>query len=333
MGRHIPAALLEQIQQDATTMTLIMRVDPVSPGYPSYGVTLLDQDVTYDDGDGLLVYGAAVGMQPTAILFNADLSVDNAEATSLLPEYPEYEIPVSEADIRSGAYDFARARLMQLNFADTSMGHVTLWEGTIGQVSINSDGLSFVTELRGLAAQLKQSLCEKDSLTCRATFGSGAFGSGVETEERFPCGFDASGLWEEATVSAVTDEVTLAFTVAPFTMDADELSPGLVRFLTGENAGRTYEIDSNTSGGQLTLQFEADYPIGVGDTLEYRRDCNKQARDEDKGCRFFFGDDWVLHFRGEPDIPIGDAGQLEVPGASSSPGRGGVTYEPLDGDD
>lgn len=29
-----------------------------------------------------------------------------------------------------------------------------------------------------------------------------------------------------------------------------------------------------------------------------------------------WGADWVLHFRGEPDIPIGDAGKMETPGAS-----------------
>lgn len=330
MGRHIPVALQSHLQGSMLTTCFLLRITPADSRYPGYGVTSLDRDVSYDDGDGALTYLAAVGMEPAAMVFSQDLSVDNSESHSLLPEF---DVPISEADIRAGAYDFARGRLMQVNFEDLTMGHVTLWEGTIGEVSMRSDGLSFVTELRGLAAQLKQSLCEKDSLTCRATFGSGAFGSGAETEERFPCGFDASALWASATVSAVTDEVTLAFTVTPFAMDADELSPGLVSFLTGENAGRTYEIDSNTSGGKLTLQFEADYPIGVGDTLEYRRDCNKQARDEDKGCRFFFGDDWVLHFRGEPDIPIGDAGQLEVPGASSSPGRGGVTYEPLDGDD
>jgi len=329
MGRHIPVALQSHLDESGNTTCLLLRISPQTPGFPNYGVTSLDSDVVYDDGDGELTYLAAVGMQPTAVEFRGDLSVDNAEATSLLPEF---EIPVNEADIRAGVYDFARFSLYQVNYEDLTQGHVTLQEGTIGQVTIDANGLSFVNELRGLVAQLKQSVCEKDSLTCRAQFGSQPIGSVVPGPQvrRGWCGFDATTILKTGTVIEVGLENTVSFRVTPdVDWSVNSFSPGSVKFLTGMNAGRSFEVDSNTADGWFALRFDAAFPIADGDTLEYRADCNKHARDASKGCKRWFPSDWVLHFRGEPDIPIGDAGSMETPGASSGPGQGAPTFEQL----
>lgn len=329
MGRNIPIALQDHLDQDATTTCRLLRIQPVTPGYAAYGVTDLDQDVIYDDGNGPLLYHAAIGSQPTALKGSSDLSVDNAESQSLMPEF---DVPIREEDIRAGVYDYSTYALYLVNYKDLSAGHVQLAGGTTGEVTIDADGLSFVNELRGLSAKLKQSICQKDSLSCRATFGSQPHPTIIAGPlEKFPCGVDATALLVSGTVTAVGLENTLTFTVSPFTMDADELNPGMVFWQTGQNAGRSNEIDTNTSGGVITLSIETDWPIQIGDTLEYRVDCNKLPRDEVKGCKapIRWGDDWVLHFRGEPDIPIGDAGAMETPGASSGPGMGGSTFIPI----
>jgi len=325
MGREIPVQLQDHLDGDATTTCLILRIDPQQPNVPGYGVTTLDVDVTYDDGDGPRLYSAAVGAQATVTQSNSSLSVDNAEAQSLMPEF---DVPISEADIRAGSYDFARFKLRLIDYKNPT-GHVTLQEGTLGQVTIDDTGLSFVNELRGLSAELKQSICEKDSLTCRAIFGSQAEGdSSGAPIERFPCGVDAQALLVSGTVTSVGLENTLTFTVGGFTMAEDELNPGMTFWVTGENAGKSYEIDTNTAGGEITLAHETAWPIQVGDQLLYRVDCNKQARDTVKGCKasIRWGALWIRHFRGEPDIPIGDAGAMETPGASSAPGSGGATW-------
>lgn len=329
MPRFIPIQLKAHLQQDATTTCLLLRIDPVDPSAVSYGVTTLDRPVTYDDGISELIYSAAVGSQPSALQATSNLAVDNAESVSLLPEF---DVPISEQDIRAGVYDFARFNLYLVNYKDLSQGHILLRAGTLGRITIDDDGLSFVNELRGLSAELKQSLCEKDSLTCRATFGSQPEGSSTPGPiERFPCGVDATALLVSATVTSVGLENTLTFTVSGFTMGANELNPGMVFWSTGLNAGRSNEIDTNTAGGEITLSHETDWPIQIGDTLEYRVDCNRFPRDTDKGCAaaIRWGTDWVLHFRGEPDIPIGDAGAMETPGASSAPGSGGSTFQPF----
>lgn len=329
MGRYIPLALKEHLQGQCQTTCYLIRIDPVQPGYASYGITSLDRDVVYDDGNGELTYSAAVGAQPTALQSSADLSVDNAESSSLMPEF---DVPVSEEEIRAGAYDYAEFSLYLVNYEDLSQGHVTLRAGTLGRITIDANGLSFINEHRGLSAPLKQSVCEKDSLTCRATFGSQPAGSATPGPvERFPCGVDAAALLVSGTVTAVGLENALTYTVGSFTMGEDELAPGIWLWTTGDNAGRTYEIESNTAGGEITLAHEMAFAAQVGDQGQYRPDCNKQARDTVKGCAaaIRWGAEWPLHVRAEPDIPIGDAGAMETPGASSSPGSGGSTYQPF----
>lgn len=330
MPRAIPLALLDHLAGPVTSTCYLLRIEPVTPGYAAYGVTSLDRNVVFSDVDGELTYYAAVGVQPSALQGGAALAVDNATGAGLLPEY---DLPfLSEADIRAGVYDFARFRLYLVNYEDLTMGAALLRAGTIGRVTIDDDGLSTVTELRGLSAELKQSICQKDSLTCRATFGSQRAGSLTPGPvEMFPCEVDATALLIDGEVTAVGLENTVEFTVGGFTLDADALNPGMVFWVTGDNAGRANEIDTNTDAGIITLAHETDWPIAVGDTLQYRIDCNKQARDAAKGCKSAerWGDEWVLHFRGEPDIPIGDAGAMETPGASSAPGQGGMTQVPF----
>lgn len=332
MPRQIPILLEQHLQQEQTTTCLLLKIVPVTPGFASYGITSLDRDVVYDDGSGQMTYLAAVGMVPAAVQQTADLAVNNTEVPSLLPEF---DIPIREQDIRAGVYDFAKFSLMLVNYADLSQGHVTLHSGTVGEVTIQDDGLSFVNELRGLSAKLKQSVCSKDSLSCRAIFGSHPPGSGVPGKivYRDWCGFNAESLLRDAIVQSVGLETNRTFSVE---VDSgwgdDSLNPGVVVWTSGLNAGRTYEIESNTAGGQISLAFETSFPIQAGDELQYREDCSKMARDAEKGCAHWFGNDWVLHFRGEPDIPIGDAGSIETPGASSGPGQGGSTFEPLNDD-
>lgn len=329
-SRYIPPALAQHLAGDMTTVCWLLRVIPVTPGYASYGITELDQDVRYDDGGGELLYSAAIGMVPAAVLQTAGLEVNNTELPALLPEY---DVPISEVDIRAGVYDFATFVLYLVNWSDLSMGHCILHAGSLGQVSINADGLSFVNELRGLAAKLKQSVCSKDSLTCRAIFGSQPPGSATPGPQvaRDWCGYAAEGELQAGVVGSVGLENTRTFTVSDASgWTVDMLAPGIVIWDTGLNAGRTYEVEGNDVGGQIDLAFETAFPINVGDQLRYRPDCTKGARDEEKGCKFWFGSEWVLHFRGEPDIPVGDASALATPGASSGPGQGGRTTQPME---
>lgn len=309
--RLIPAQLLDHLSQDETTTCHLIKVTPVTVGYAPYGVTSLNRDLVYQGQ----LYSAAIGMNGAAIATSSNMSVNNTEAASLLPEF---DVPISEADVRAGIYDYADFELMLVNYEDLSQGHTTLLAGKLGQITVNQDGLSIVNELRGLAAELKQSVCQKDSLTCRAIFGSQPIGSPIPGPQvRIDwCGYDATNLLVEAAVEEVGLEGNRTFRVYDSGLPAGYLSPGMAFWITGANAGRGMEIEDNDDDGNITLAYETPFQIQVGDLVQYRRDCNKQARDEEKGCKSHWVTEWVLHFRGEPDIPIGDAGVAETPFAS-----------------
>lgn len=188
MGRPISISLQDHLRSNATTTCLLMWITPRTPGYSGYGVAMLDRTVRYDHGTGERPYSAIIGFQPTTILQTSDLAVSNAEATGLMPEF---DVPVSEEDIIAGVYDFAEFEVYLVDYEALVPGSgLVVAGGTLGRVTVQDIGLSIVNELRGLTDPLKQSLCQKDSLTCRAIFGSGAIGSGADVEELFPCGFD-----------------------------------------------------------------------------------------------------------------------------------------------
>lgn len=92
-----------------------------------------------------------------------------------------------------------------------------------------------------------------------------------------------------------------------------------MRWLTGRNAGRENEVDEfEEDGGVQTigLTFPTMFPIEAADTFEFRDDCPHTVT----ACKA--RGNWANH-RGEPNIPVGDAGQASVPGASAGIGTGG----------
>jgi uncharacterized phage protein (TIGR02218 family) len=322
MGRHIPIELADHLAGDATTTTLLIRVDPRTPGFSPFGATYTNRDIRYDDGGGELEYLGYVGMQPSSLLTSGNLSVDNAEVEGLLPEY---EFPITERDIQAGVYDFARFYLYLVNYDDLTPGrHIELKRGTLGRMR-TKDGLSFWEELRGLSQPLKQTICSRDSLTCRARLGSQPLGTpGADYTEREYCGIDLSvGYWEPGEVLAPSAEVHYGFTtvdplIVPSGSDVPNyLAPGMVRWTSGANAGTENEIEANGEES-ISLAFRTKFPIQAGDQFDYRRDCNKHARDADKGCPSHWGPLWIEHIQSEPDIPIADGLVSAVPGGTTT---------------
>ena len=335
MGRSIPIQLQDALDSGASTLTMLLKVNPVRPGFSAYGVSGTNREIVYDDGGGPISYGAAIGMVPSNLQSTPNLSVDNADFQHLVPEY---DVPISEEDIRAGVYDYAEFTLMLVDYENLSAGHVVVHYGNLGQLRIK-DGLSYWNELFGLSKQLKQSICARYSRTCPAIFGSQPKGTpgSVVTEEKY-CGFDAEALFEPFEVTSVGDEPTVQFTDALLPWDsngptADYYHRGMVRWTSGLNAGREYEVEGNTVGGAVTTMFAMGYPAQIGDQGLIRRGCNKIARDSERGCMHWFGAEWTIHFRGQSNIPLGDALANSVPGGNAGPGDFGGAQTPAEGAD
>lgn len=259
-----------------------------------FGYTDLDVDVTYNDGNGDLVYEASRGFMPSAIQIDGGLTVQNADLTGIIATL---DTGIDKDTIRSGRLDGAFVRIYQVNYADLSQGHEWLGYGNLGEVTYQ-DG-QYVAEFRSRSQILKQiNVCQAYSLTCRAQYGDIRCGKPLE--------------WVEGVVTAQAEEYTLSFVDSELAQPDGYFVPGIVEFLTGENAGRSMEVTA-FSGGIVSLILPVYYPIAVGDAYRIRIDCNKHP--DTSGCKDSrrWADEWWAHFRGEPNIPVGDA--VQTPGA------------------
>ncbi|MGJ7497456.1 DUF2163 domain-containing protein [Variovorax sp. RT4R15] len=317
--RDVPVALQAHLDGGVCTTAFLVRIEPVTAGYSAFGITSLDRDVVYDDGDGEITYLSAIGMVPSAIASASDMSVDNSTAEHLIPEF---DIPFSDAELTAGILDFAWYSRYLVNYEDLTMGHVVVEHGQCGEMR-NLQGMTFTSEMTSLSKLLKQSIVEKDSLTCRATFGSKPIGTpDADIVERFPCGKDYT--WVDGEVLTVGAESNRTFT-ASISGATGTYTPGMVKWVEGANAGRQSEVEEFTAGATVDLAFETMFPIQVGDTFQIRRDCTKWV-EGDNGCKDHFGEpEWKLHYRGEPYIPVADADQINTPGATVGAGLGGST--------
>lgn len=314
--RTVPALLQAHLNSGATTVTVLMRIEPAAPGYAVVGCTQLDRDVVYDDGAGEVTYAATTALTPSNLQSTASMGVDNGEFQHLLPEG---DMGISEKDLNSGAYDFAKYKLYLVNYEDLTMGHVLIGSGTLGQIRVE-DGLTFWTEATSTSKALKTQVTQKGSRTCRAIFGSQPLGTpgGVVTE-RFPCGKDLTDLWQAFEVEAVGLESNRMFTAADWTAPERTFVPGMLRWTAGANQGRSYEVEVQGATGNIELAFETMFPIQAGDTFEIRPDCTKW-KDGANGCKSHFGDQWTLHYRGEPNMKPQDGNTVLVPGIAISSG-------------
>ena len=314
MSKAIPATLLPDYSEDATTFCLITRV--LTKNNVLYGFTDLDADVEYDpsvvdpegtgDDWGLAVHRSENGFTPSRVQASADLSVDNAELAGLV-----MDAGITEAQIRAGLFDYAKVRIYRVNYMDLTKGHELVQSGTAGETRFSANGRR--TEFRSLTQQLKQPISPAYSQTCRAQFGSMPIGTDDGSfEEEHPCG--KAFTWVSGTITSIGSNARRIFSDSALTQATGFFSPGVVEILDGPNAGVQMEVDDFTADA-FTLALQLPYALTVGTAYRARQDCSKIHDDADHGCLYHWGADWVYHFQGEPDIPVADGGANMIPGA------------------
>jgi uncharacterized phage protein (TIGR02218 family) len=302
--RNIPVNLQTQLDQAGTTLTNLLKIQ-ASDGR-LIGLTVHDQEIDFNDGTLLTYYPA---INSSAIKAGANLEVDNTDTMMLLDVTGTF----TAKELEAGILDSGRFWVYRVNWADLTDGFALTHFGTTGKAKTR-DNTSGVIELHGLSKSLKQNFVKPYSITCRAVFGS------QDGTDLFACNFDASGLRVGGVVDTVDiDEPDRLFTGTYPTVNGPNgllpFAPGLVGWLTGNNAGAVIEIEAETTGS-VELKFPMAYDIVVGDTFTIRPDCGKKWQDD---CIDKF--DNALNFRGEPLIPLGEEAPAERPGANI-PGYG-----------
>lgn len=323
-ARTISPELQAHLNTRTTSLTALIKITPRDPNYPPVGMAKLDRDVVYDDGGGNTTYHAMVGIVMENMRSTSSMEVGNSLSEHLIPA-ASFSIDLDEKLIRAGVYDYAHYTVYIVNYEDLSMGHFIppAGFGQVGQLSVDDRGMGFRMEMTDATKQLKQTIVEKDSISCRAIYGSQPFGTGGGVvEERFPCG--ATLYWSSTqTVDAVGVENTLSFTASALGAVDNAFVPGMLEWITGDNAGRSISVSTQDSSGDITLSMPTMFPIQIGDTFRIRHDCTKWVYGV-HGCQDNFSEvsptEWKLHYRGEPFIPISDADSTNTPGATVGTG-------------
>lgn len=304
--RIIPSGMVANLMDAAPRWAFGVKIMPVAPGVPVLGLTNWDVDLVITDLDGPLTYKAKRGYNSYATASTADLAVDNSEMEFLIAEFDVDGI-TSEA-MRTGKYDGAKFIQYIVNPYDIAAGKAIISSGYIGRMK-NLDGLVAVLEARSLTQVLKQqSIIELGSNNCRAQFGDAR------------CQYPVETLWDGGEVDAVGLETDREFTLigSGISEEDDFYVPGKVKFLTGGNAGREFEVESYVAG-VVTLMFPTDEPIESADELEIRPDCTNlwgaPLTEDHNSCNH-----WENRpkFRGEPKRPVSETAQLMAPGGGTS---------------
>lgn len=302
--KYIPIQLQSHYDGDALTTCLLARIK-VKDGR-LFAATDLDVDVIYDPSDydpggtgddwGLLTHTAGNGGFSFARLETAgDLSVDNTEL-GMIPG----DETVREAQMLAGIFDLAEVRIYRVNYMDLSQGHECVATGQLGNVRI-SENISAI-EYRSLTDLLKQPETDLYSIACPHIFGKSP-----ECPKAYA--------WTEGTVTNVDGDESLRIFADTDLSPADNFYvPGVVEWLSGDNAGVQMDVEQNTAG-TFALALPMGFEIKIGNTFRVRQDCSKVYEDGNRGCLYHWAADRNIYFGGFPDIPVSDGGASQVPGA------------------
>lgn len=274
------AAHIAQGQTTLTTCLTITRTDGVI-----VGLTELDQDIAF----GGVTYISSTGFSRLNLQNKQNLDTSTVELNGMIDG-----VTIIRDDIIAQRYDYADIEVFMLNWADPSMGKITLLTGRFGTVTIKEFG--FTVELRGMSYQTIAVGGELSSPTCRVDLGSPR------------CGFDVTPLMQSGTVGSTDGFKTMS--VSGITIGTTPTSPnfngGLLTWLTGANAGLSSEVSSITGAGALVLHLDALLEINAGDTFSLQPGCDKTFLT----CVKVFNNG--VNFQGEPDVP-GDDHLLDYP--------------------
>lgn len=305
MRKFIPEPLAEHYRSPAVTVTHIMRIR-TKTGHV-YGFTDLDVNIRYDpsiydpgntgDDWGMVDHMALNGgFALSRMDLAANLSVDNAEM-AILPG----DASITPQQLMSGFLESADVRIYRINYTDTSMGHECIAVGKLGnsRISENQGFLEFLS----LTSQLKQPEAELQTIQCRHIFGGP--------------GCPKPYTWFDFEVTAVDGDQPHRIFATDIAPANDFFVPGVLEWVTGDNAGLDMDVEQNTAG-TFALMLPMGYQVRIGDTGRVRQDCTKLWADANKGCLYHWGADRYRYFGGFPDIPVADAGSGALPGAIRS---------------
>ncbi len=270
--KTISAELAAHYAQETTTLATLWKV--TRRDGTVYAFTDHDEKIQFESIDYLPTSVYDAGTVKTSSAMN----VDDVSLSGLLAVDA-----VTAADIEAGLWDGALVEIMEVNYADLTMGANVLRYGEVGEIQRN--GAQYLVELRGLMQYLQNVIGRIVTPQCDADLG--------DTR----CGVDLEALRVTGTVT--TGAATRTFTASAMAQAADYFTYGVVTWTGGDNAGLSMEVKQHQAGGVFALQLDMPNTIDPGDTFTVVPGCNKIGRTGD--CKLKF--DNLVNFRGFEDVP------------------------------
>jgi uncharacterized phage protein (TIGR02218 family) len=218
--------------------------------------TSLDRDITFNS----VLYLSIAAYTPSDVESGSNLAPDNLELEGFLAS-PH----VTDDDIHSGIWDFARFEIFEVNYKDLTQGRNRIREGTLGEV--RGGRSSFRQELRGLTQAYSRTIVRLIQKDCDADLGDAR--CKVDLEPITVTGSIDSVDGNRTITDAARTEAVNWFTGAKFT------------FLTGLNAGLSMEV-KYSSGGVIELHEAMPFEIVAGDTYSVPAGCTKRKIEDCK---------------------------------------------------
>ena len=243
------------------------------------GFTQHDADLVF----GGIVHEAASGLDLT----NAERGLASSHSAARLMGALS-SLKMTEADIAAGFYDQAKIETWLVNWQDTSEA-VLVDSGIIGQITRGEQG--FMVEVRSLADQWRQPRGRLYQALCAADLGDQN------------CTVSLSDPRYSYTSTVLTLDGTHGFTTEDGGYAAGLFTAGLVRFLTGKNAGVNVDVRSHSCADRHAL-FSLWRPLPAllqaGDQVIVSAGCDKRL----ETCRTRFANH--VNYRGFPRMPGND---------------------------
>lgn len=276
MSLNISPALQNHLGQTSTTLATCIEIKLVDGSNVIYRFTDHDKPIEYPSSSGFF-YLPTSGYIPSASNTKIDLSVDNLNIIGIIDDST-----LSYDDLLAGRFDFADAKIFQVNYADTSMGIMSMINGKIGKVTLEDN--TFTAELRGLTQFFQQSIGEPYIVLCPADLGDSR------------CKVNMTPFTATLTVSGIG----VGFEKRIFTTDLTDpdghYDLGLVTWNTG-SANEYFKMDVKVylnANGQVELYEPMPNDIVIGDTATIQTGCDKKW----ETCRNRYNNQ--LNYRGFP---------------------------------
>jgi uncharacterized phage protein (TIGR02218 family) len=264
--KNFPYALAQHLAGGQTTLCLCLLIQRADGVF--IGLTELDQDVSM----GGVLFIANAGFSR----FNLQ-DKNNLESASIKLEGAINTV-ITRDDLAFRRYDYAQVQIFLVNYVTGDFGIV--FTGFTGTASVKE--YSFELELRSLSYRTTRMGGELCTPTCRVDLGSAR------------CGINVGAMGITGTVTNAGDGFK-NFTGSA-AQGAQPLAPGVIQWITGNNAGTTSQVVT-FAGGSVGLFLETPDQIQAGDIFIISPACDK-TRDT---CKNVFNN--LINFQGEPDVP------------------------------